>query len=87
MPLGGLRLRQGLDAPLVHLIGTLAKRVKEIGAPSLKHPFARVFTALRPFAAGELKGVQCGVFPPATENLGRWRLIDYRFINHFHAIS
>lgn len=48
-----------------------AKRVKEIGAPSLKHPFARVFTALRPFAAGELKGVQCGVFPPATENLGR----------------
>ena len=53
---------------------TLAKRATEIGAPSLKHPFARVFTALRPFAAGELKGVQCGVFPLATENLGGKRL-------------
>jgi hypothetical protein len=28
------------------LIGTPAKWVKEIGAPSLKRPFARVFTAL-----------------------------------------
>ena len=72
MPFGAMRLRRFSDAPLALLIGTPAKRVKEIGAPSLKHPFARVFTALRPFAAGELKGVQCGVFPPATENLGRW---------------
>ena len=67
-----MRLRRFFDAPLALLIGTPAKRVKEIGALSLKHPFARVFTALRPFAAGELKGVQCGVFPPATENLSHW---------------
>ncbi|MBK7163174.1 MAG: hypothetical protein IPH79_12145 [Sphingomonadales bacterium] len=66
-------MRRFSDAPLALLIGTPAKRVKEIGAPSLKHPFARVFTALRRFAAGELKG-QCGVFPLATENLGGKRL-------------
>jgi hypothetical protein len=30
---------------------------------SLKHPFARVFPALRHFAAGDLKVTQCGVFP------------------------
>ena len=46
MLLGVLRLRRFSDAPLALLIGTPAKRVKEIGAPSLKHPFARVFTAL-----------------------------------------
>jgi hypothetical protein len=63
MLLGDLRLRRFSDAPLALLFGTPAKRVKEIGAPSLKHPFARVFTALRPFAAGELKRVQCGAFP------------------------
>jgi hypothetical protein len=45
MPLGALRLRRFSDAPLALLIGTPAKRVKETGAPSLKHPFARVFTA------------------------------------------
>lgn len=72
MLLGDLRLRRFSDAPLALLIGTPAKRVKEKGAPSLKHPFARVFTGLRPFAAGELKGVQCGVFPLTTENLGLW---------------
>ena len=70
MLLAALRLRRLSDAPLALMIGASAKRVKEIGAPSLKHPFARVFTALRPFAAGDLKGVQCGVFPPATEDLG-----------------
>jgi hypothetical protein len=63
MLLGDLRLRRFSDAPLALLIGTPAKRVKEKGAPSLKPPFARVFTALRPFAAGELKVVQCEVFP------------------------
>ena len=63
MLLGVLRLRRFSDAPLALLIGTPAKRVKETGAPSLKHPFARVFTALRHFAAGELKVSQCGVFP------------------------
>ena len=63
MLLGVSRLRRFSDTPLALLIGTPAKRVKEIGAPSLKQPFARVFTALRPFAAGELKGVQCGAFP------------------------
>lgn len=72
MPFGALRLCRFSDAPLALLIGAPAKRVKETGAPSLKHPFARVCTALRPFAAGELKGVQCGDFPPETENLGRW---------------
>ncbi|MBL0023444.1 MAG: hypothetical protein IPP23_15170 [Sphingomonadales bacterium] len=41
-------MRRFSDAPLALLIGTPAKRVKEIGAPSLKHPFARVFTALAP---------------------------------------
>jgi hypothetical protein len=46
MLLRDLRLRRFSDAPLALLIGTPAKRVKEIGAPSLKHPFARVFTAL-----------------------------------------
>jgi hypothetical protein len=63
MFLGVLRLRQFSDAPLAHLIGTPAKRATEIGAPSLKHPFARVFLTLRHFAAGDLKVAQCGVFP------------------------
>jgi hypothetical protein len=62
MPLGVLRYRRFADAPLALLIGIPAKRVKEIGAPSLKHPFARVFLALRHFAAGELKVAQCGAF-------------------------
>jgi hypothetical protein len=34
------------DAPLAHLIGTLAKRATEIGAPSLKHPFARALATI-----------------------------------------
>ena len=63
MLLGVLRLRRFSDAPLALLIGTPAKRVKEIGAPSLKHPFARVFPVLRHFAAGDLKVAHCGVFP------------------------
>ena len=71
MLLGDLRLRLFFDAPLALLIGTPAKWVKEKGAPSLKHPFARVFTALRPFAAGDFNGAQCGAFPLATENHGR----------------
>jgi hypothetical protein len=66
MPLGVLRLRRFSDAPLALLIGTPAKRVKEIGAPNLKHPLARVFPALRHFAAGDLKVALCGVFP--TDN-------------------
>jgi hypothetical protein len=57
MPFGALRLRRFSDAPLALLIGTPAKRVKEIGAPSLKHPFARVFTALvAPSPLANLKG-------------------------------
>ncbi len=63
MLLGVLRLHRFSDAPLGLLIGTPAKRLKEIGAPSLKHPFARVFPALRHFAAGDLKVAQCGVCP------------------------
>lgn len=63
MLLGVLRLRRFSDAPLALLIGIPAKRVKEKGAPSLKHPFTRVFPALRRFAAGDLKVAQCGVFP------------------------
>jgi hypothetical protein len=43
MLLGATRLRRFSDVPLALLIGTPAKRAKEIGAPSLKHPFARVF--------------------------------------------
>jgi integrase len=66
MPLGVLRLRRFCDAPLALLIGTPAKRVKETGAPSLKHPFARVFPASRHFAAGDLKVAQCGIFPIDT---------------------
>jgi len=46
MPFGALRLRQFPDAPLALLIGTPAKRATEIGAPSLKHPFARVFPVI-----------------------------------------
>ena len=70
MPFGALRLRRFSDAPLALLIGTPAKRVKELGAPSLKHPFCpRLHRTCRPFAAGELKGVQCGVFPPAPRIL------------------
>jgi hypothetical protein len=45
MPLGDKCLRRFSDAPLAHLIGTPAKRAEEKGAPSLKHPFARVFPA------------------------------------------
>jgi hypothetical protein len=52
MPYQATRLRQFSDVPLALMIGAPAKRVKEIGAPSLKHPFARVFPALRHFAAG-----------------------------------
>jgi hypothetical protein len=63
MPLGVLRFRRFSDAPLALLIRTPAKRSMEIGAPSLKHPFARVFPALRHFAAGDLKVAQCGGFP------------------------
>ncbi len=63
MLLGGSGLRRFSDAPLALLIGTPAKRATEIGAPSLKHPFARVFSAFRHFAAGDLKVAQCGVFP------------------------
>ena len=49
--------RLSADAPLAHLIGTPAKRATEIGAPSLKHPFARVFTALvAPSPLANLKG-------------------------------
>lgn len=46
MPFGGQSLLRCLDAPLAHLIGTPAKRAKETGAPSLKHPFVRVFPAI-----------------------------------------
>ncbi len=57
MLFGGSRSRRFSDAPLALLIGTPAKRVKEIGAPSLKHPFARVFTALvAPSPLANLKG-------------------------------
>jgi hypothetical protein len=63
MPLGVQRLRRFSDAPLALLIGTPAKRATEIGAPSLKHPFARVFPTLRHFAAGDLEVAQYGVFP------------------------
>ncbi len=63
MPLGVLRFRRFSDAPLALLIGTPAKRATELGAPSLKHPFARVFPALRHFAAGDLNVAQWRVFP------------------------
>jgi hypothetical protein len=69
MLLGVLRLRRFSDAPLALLIGTPAKRVKEKGVPSLKHPFARVFPHYARFAAGELKVGVVRVFPPATESL------------------
>jgi hypothetical protein len=45
MLLGALRLYRFYDAPLAPLIVTPAKRAEEKGAPSLKHPFARVFPA------------------------------------------
>jgi hypothetical protein len=63
MHLGVLLLLRFSDAPLALLVGTPAKRVKEVGAPSVKHPFARVFPALRHFAAGDLKVAHWGVFP------------------------
>ena len=69
MLLGDLRLRRFSDAPLALLIGTPAKRVKEKGAPSLKHPFARVFLHCALFAAGDLKVGVVRAFPPATESL------------------
>ena len=78
MPFGGSRLRRFPDAPLAHLVGTPAKRATEIGAPSLKHPFARVFPRLSPFAAGELKVVKCGPLRSATEDLGN---IDHTSIS------
>ncbi len=57
MPLGVLRFRRFADAPLALLIGIPAKRAKEIGAPSLKRPFARVFIALvAPSPLANLKG-------------------------------
>ena len=63
-------LRRFFDAPLALLIGNPAKRVKEIGAPSLKHPFARVFTALvAPSPLANPKG--CNAEPSLTE---QWTL-------------
>ena len=57
MPYQATRLRQFADVPLALMIGAPAKRVKEIGAPSLKHPFARVFIALvAPSPLANLKG-------------------------------
>jgi hypothetical protein len=50
-----LRLRRFSDAPLALLIGTPAKRVKEIGAPSLKHPFPRVFPLSLPLSRWRTK--------------------------------
>jgi hypothetical protein len=44
--LGAMLLRRFPDAPLALLIGRQAKRATEIGAPSLKHPFARVFAVV-----------------------------------------
>jgi hypothetical protein len=44
--LGAMLSRRFPDAPLALLIGRPAKRATEIGAPSLKHPFARFFTAI-----------------------------------------
>jgi len=67
MPLGALRLRRFADAPLALLIGTPAKRAKEIGALSLKHPFARVFTALvAPSPLANLK--RCNAVSLSTGN-------------------
>lgn len=64
-------MRRFSDAPLALLIGTPAKGVKEKGAPSLKHPFARVFPHYAHFAAGEIKvGVVRAVLS-ATESLPR----------------
>jgi hypothetical protein len=71
MLLGDVRLCRFSDAPLAPLIGTPAKRVKEKGAPSLKHPFSRVFIALRRFAAGDYKGAQYGVFPMTIDGIFR----------------
>ncbi len=69
MLLGGSRLCRFSDAPLALLIGTPAKRAMEKGAPSLKHPFARVFPHYAHFAAGELKVGVVRAFPPATDSL------------------
>jgi hypothetical protein len=60
------------DAPLALLIGAQAKLATEIGAPSLKHPFARVFTAdfaLSPLA--NLKGRNAVPFQRQTKLLTR----------------
>ncbi len=70
MLLGVLRLRRFSDAPLALLIGTPAKRVKEKGAPSLKHPFACVFTALvAPSPLANLKGCNAVSFHRQPEIL------------------
>jgi hypothetical protein len=58
MLFGGKCLRLFPDAPLALLIGILAKRAKETGAPSLKHPFARVFAADDP--TSPLANSRCG---------------------------
>ena len=39
-------MRRSPDVPLAPLIGIPAKRTTEPGAPSLKHPVARVFSAI-----------------------------------------
>ncbi len=56
MLLGDLRLRRFSGAPLALLIGTPAKQVKEIGAPSLKHLFIRVSPHYAPSPLANLKG-------------------------------
>ncbi|WP_295634993.1 hypothetical protein [Novosphingobium sp.] len=39
-------MRRFSDVPLARLIGITAKRATELGAPSLKHPVTRVFSAI-----------------------------------------
>ena len=86
MPLGDSRLRQFPDAPLAHLIGTPAKRVKEIGAPSLKHPFASVFPAI--VATSPLANSSGAMRAPSIGNRESWP--DWRFSapgGRYHSIS
>ena len=77
MPFGGSRLRRCLDAPLAHSIGTPAKRATEIGAPRLKHPFARVFPRLSPLRRWR---TQSGAMrTPSIGNRKTWRYRGHQY--------
>ena len=67
-------MRRCCDVPLAPSIGIPAKRVTELGAPSLKHPVARVFSAI--IATSPLASLKWGDADQSHRNNEKLRTID-----------